>query len=183
MVNFKNIFKLNKTKVSDSHQKYIDEINKMSNEDAINNYIKEINYYRKAKAVEEKVVELLDKYHVTRPVLMDTSDYEVKKAKKILEIKGLVVSDNQLEEIVVRRQDIEAGIHRAWIGIESALKYYGSSEDAIKSMAEKFQAILEDETLIKYDLQDNEEIDSFSKKYSLPEIFDDSDIEEIKHRR
>ena len=125
-----NIFKRkDANKLSLKQRIIIQEANELSDEEAIENVKRESEYYRNAKAVEEVVKKILNEHKIMIPPTFETDDISLNRAKAILDVKGLSMPDIQLEEPVITRNDIKAGLYRAYMGLDGLLEYYNATSE------------------------------------------------------
>jgi len=168
---FQNIFKRKDVKkVTEAQKRAIEEANKISNEEAIENVKRESLYYRKAKAVEKIVQDILKKHQIMEPPLLITYDSELQRAKAILDIKGLSMPDTQSEEIVITKEDIKAGLYRAWVGVNGLLEYYEFPQESIDKNGEIFKKLIENEIPVEYESDLEPSSNYFAKRYAVPKL-------------
>ena len=130
-------------KVFFNRNKIMNKLEQISDEEAIENYLKEYEYYSKASMIDKIVEELLDEYDLPMPVFLCASIDGMLQSKKVLELKGISIPEEAIEDIQLTRKDVIDGIKRAWVGLEMHLKYYGADQDAFDKLDEKFKDLLE----------------------------------------
>lgn len=167
-----NIFKRkDANKISLKQRIIIQEANELSDEEAIENVKRESEYYRNAKAVEEVVKKILNEHKIMIPPTFETDDISLNRAKAILDVKGLSMPDIQLEELVITRNDIKAGLYRAYMGLDGLLEYYNATSEERAENSKIFKDLMENGIPSEYNSDLEQSTSYFEKRYAVPEIF------------
>ena len=120
-----------------------EEAAKLTDQEAINNALSEYYNYQKSKVIEDEVESILKKNNYYVIIMEKTDDEKLKKAIKILDIKGLSMP-NECEEIVVTRSDIAQGLENAMKTMAQISNMYGGSIDSISTMVKNIQKIIDE---------------------------------------